>query len=248
MFAKSLKIAVITALATTLLFSAVIPVVFASAVNFAITDITASCNGTGQVTYTGTIPQGGFTLELMDKAPDNSGPFISTVPATIITITTGGSPVSYTLPLTNWNPPHLRIDSNYNTKSPSLNCEGDPNPTPTPTITVTATPTPTITPTPTPDDPGDQVTPTPTSIVTPTPTVTETVTPNPTPTPTTGSSDNNSSNNDSGSNNQSQGQVLGAATEFTGTGVAEDVLASVAGLSGVLLMGTGICVKFSAKS
>lgn len=90
---------------------------------FAITSISANCDGTGQVTYTGTIPTGGFTLELMDKSGDNSGPFIPTVPATIITITSGTSPVSYVMPLTNWNPPHYRVDSNFETKSPSLNCQ-----------------------------------------------------------------------------------------------------------------------------
>src|SRR6266850_3219798 len=104
---KGLKIALTTACATMLFLGALIPEVFASASSFAISAITAACDGTGQVTYTGTIPQGGFTLELMDKASDNSGQFISTVPPTVITITTGTSPVNYALSMTNWNPPHV---------------------------------------------------------------------------------------------------------------------------------------------
>lgn len=203
---------------------------FATPANFAISDITANCNGTGQVTYTGAIPQGGFTLELKDKAADNSGPFIPTVPPTVITITSGTSPVSYTIPLTYWNPPHYRVDSNYNTKSPSLNCSGvtptptntptpTPTSTPTPTPTVTATPTPTFTPTPTPcanggncdviiiDCPGEGdcevnvgSTPTPTATPTATPTPTSGPTATPTPGPTATPTPGPSNN---GSNNNS---------------------------------------------
>lgn len=256
MFKKSHILASIFILLSVVYLNSISLEVFASASSFAISGITANCNGTGQVTYSGTIPQGGFTLELMDKAADNSGPFISTVPPTVITITSGGSPVDYIMPLTNWSAPHYRVDSNFNTKSPSLNCDAASTPTPTPTSTpvVTPTSTPTVTPTPTPSDPGDNdPTPTPTQ---PSPTATAGTAPTVTPTPTQesnngGSNDNNSnsnSNSSSSSNNQSQGQVLGAATEFTGTGTAEDVLASIAGMLGVVLTGAGVCIKKLAKS
>lgn len=115
----------------------------AEAGNFAITEITANCNGSGLVSYTGTLPQGGFTLSLMDKAPDDSGPFMPTSPPTVITITSGDSPVAYTMPLGNWSPPHYRVDSNFSTKSPSLSCGAIATDTPQATATQTRTVTPT---------------------------------------------------------------------------------------------------------
>jgi hypothetical protein len=113
----------------------------AEATSFSITEITANCDGSGVVSFTGTIPDGGFTLELMDKAPDNSGSFIPTSPPTVITITSGDSPIAYTMPLGNWSPPHYRVDSNFSTKSPSLSCEAGATDTPQPTATQTVSPT-----------------------------------------------------------------------------------------------------------
>ena len=121
----------------------------AEAGGFSITSITANCNGAGLVYFTGTLPEGGFTLELMDKAPDNSGSFVPTSPPTVTAITSGDSPVAYAMPLGNWSPPHYRVDSNFETKSPSLFCEGAATNTPQATATGTVTPAASATRTPT---------------------------------------------------------------------------------------------------
>ncbi|HET7098919.1 MAG TPA: hypothetical protein VFI61_01640, partial [Patescibacteria group bacterium] len=111
---------------------------------FAITSITASCDGSGLVYFTGTNP--GFNLTLMDKHLGPSGPFLSS--GISLSIPAGGtSPIAYQLDLSGWTGgPHYRVDSNYNTKSPSLNCGDDDatnTPTPSPTLTLTPTSTPT---------------------------------------------------------------------------------------------------------
>ncbi len=223
-----------------------------AAAGFSITQITANCDGTGQVFFTGTIPSNGFTLELMDKATGNSGSFIETVPPTIITITSGTSPVSYSMSLANWNPPHLRVDSNYDTKSVSLFCDATSTPTPTTTVTPTGTttPTPTITATPT-------VTSIPT--LTPTPTVTPTVTVTPTdpttPTPTdvvssgctsncggSGHGDGLSDGKSDGKSSSPEQAVLGAST-MADTGVFDSNVMNLFLLGGMLSMGASAYAK-----
>lgn len=162
----------------------------ATPVNFSVDSITADCNGTGQVTYTGTIPSGGIVLTLYDKHLGDAGAFIISDPVVSTIITSGTSPVSYSLDLSGWTGgPHYRVDSNYNTKSASLDC-GTLTPTPTPTV---------VTPTPTTDPghhyacvenactlvngAGDNTCSSNNDCGEPTPTPTETVTPTPTNTP-----------------------------------------------------------------
>lgn len=219
---------------------------------FSICSITVDCNGQGQVYFTGSIPQGGFTLELMDKAANNAGSFIETAPnKTIITITSGTSPVSYSLPLTYWNPPHMRVDSNYNTKSPSIYCSGagvtptteiTPTVTVTPTATPSATPavtvTPTVTTTPT-VTPTVTVTPTPTTdpcannaCVTPTPTAT------PTPTSTNSGNGGSSSGGSSSSSTTTTQAVLGAST-MAETGTFTENLMNILLIAGIISLAAG---------
>lgn len=129
---------------------------------FAVTAITADCDGSGTVTFTGEIPAGGLTLTVMTKAPDNSGSFFPSPDVPVLTFTDGTSPLAYQFDLSNFDEKHYRVDSNFNTKSPSLDCEGGETPT------VEATPSPQITPT------LDVTTETPEATGTPTPTATST--------------------------------------------------------------------------
>lgn len=127
--------------------------------SFAITSITADCDGSGLVYFTGAIPDGGLTVTLMTKAPDNSGPFFPAPGVAVLTFTDGPSPLAYQFDLTKFDSKHYRVDSNFNTKSPSLECES----TPTPTASATATPEDTATPSSTPSStvtPDNTLTPT----------------------------------------------------------------------------------------
>ncbi len=152
--------------------------------NFGIVEITANCEGSGTVTWTGNNP-GDITLTLMDKHNGNAGPFIPSDPLIQTTVPADAvSPYHYQLDLSGWiGGPHLRIDSNYNTKSDSYNCPGfEPSATPTVTQTKepTATPTHTTTSTAVPSDTAtatETVTNVPTDTPTPTETGTSTITP-----------------------------------------------------------------------
>ncbi len=135
---------------------------------FSVDGITADCDGSGLVSFTGTIPPGGFTLTLMTKAANNSGQFFPAPGVPILAFTSGNSPLGYRFDLTNFVGPHYRVDSNFNTKSPSLSCG---NPTASDTPTATDTPAPTNTPTAT-----GTLTATGTAIATNTPTPTNTPT------------------------------------------------------------------------
>jgi len=117
---------------------------------FAITSITANCNGSGTVSFTGDIPAGGFTLTLMTKASDNSGAFFPAPGVPVLTFTSGTSSISYQFDLTAFVGGHLRVDSNFQAKSDSLFCGGGETSTATsvpatntPTSVATATRTPT---------------------------------------------------------------------------------------------------------
>lgn len=148
--------------------------------NFGIVEITANCEGSGVVTWTGANP-GDIVLTLYDKHLGNAGPFIPSDPLIQYFVPADAtSPHAYQLDLSGWTGgPHYRVDSNYNTKSASYNCPGF-EPSATPTVTPTASPTDTATNTPVPPS----ATPTDTATNTPappsaTPTDTETNTPVP---------------------------------------------------------------------
>src|SRR4029079_10299014 len=96
---------------------------------FEIGEITANCNGSGQIFFTGTIPAGGITLTLMTKAADNSGQFFPAPGVPTLPFTSGTSPISYQFDLTNFTGGHYRVDANFNEKSESLFCEGSVTPT-----------------------------------------------------------------------------------------------------------------------
>lgn len=146
--------------------------------NFGIVEITANCEGSGVVTWTGANP-GDIVLTLYDKHLGNAGPFIPSDPLVQYFVPADAtSPHAYQLNLGGWTGgPHYRVDSNYNTKSASYNCPGF-EPSATPTVTPTASPTDTATNTPVPtytSTPTETATDVPTD--TPTPTVTATETP-----------------------------------------------------------------------
>lgn len=200
---------------------------------FSITTISANCNGTGTVSYTGTIPNGGIILTLYDQHLGNGGGFVISNPVISTTITSGSSPVSYSLNLSGWTGgPHYRVDSNYNTKSESLYCDSTPTATPTqtqptatPTQQPTTTPTQGVTPTPTTDPCANNacVTATPTVTDTPTPTVTptsaptDTPTPGPTATPAPCTSNCGGDNNNNTPSNPTQAVLSASAMADTGT-------------------------------
>ncbi len=106
---------------------------FAQTPTFAITGISADCNGTGQVTFTGIIPDDGIVLTLYDKHGGNGTQFVPADPLIFKTIPFGStSPASYTLDLATWTGgPHYRVDSNFETKSASLYCTGTEKASPT---------------------------------------------------------------------------------------------------------------------
>jgi hypothetical protein len=160
---------------------------------FGILSITANCNGSGVVSWTGTNPQ--IVLTLMDKHLGSSGPFIPAVPpVTYVIPAESTSPYSYQLDLSGWTGgPHYRVDSNFHTKSASYYCPVIPTETPTETPTPTLTPTLTETATETQEPPTETATPTltdtPTETQEPptetaTPTETQTLEPRLTDTPT----------------------------------------------------------------
>lgn len=154
-------------------------------------------------------------------------------------------------------------------------CPPDHRPTPTSTPTPTPTPTPVIhrcddnfypdnhhnhddciTPTKTPT-----VTPTPTIAVTPTPTpaITAEPTATPTPMPPVGPWDHNGDGLSDGRSDglsscpqctappQSQGQVLGASTEYAGTGVADEIVMNIVGAIGGVSTVSGLVLSVKKK-
>ena len=146
---------------------------------FSVDGVTANCDGGGLVSFTGTIPPGGFTLTLMTKAADNVGQFFPAPGVPLLQFTSGNSPLAYQFDLTNFAGPHYRVDSSFNTKSESLYCVGTPSATETPTVLAnTATPVSTAT-----EVVGTQ-SPPPTIVATDTPTATDTETVADTPTAT----------------------------------------------------------------
>jgi hypothetical protein len=133
-----------------------------------VSSITAGCDGSGVVTYTG---PGGFFLNLTGGAFNANG-----AEPGVPDIAVGASPFSYQFDLTGYVGPHYRVNAigGVNTTNPeksvSYNCGGT-TATNTPTETPTNTPTATNTPT---DTPTDTPTATPTETPTFTPTATNT--------------------------------------------------------------------------
>lgn len=146
------------------------------------------------------------------------------------------------LPSLNWPDGQSFFFNNCEIPTSDDDVDDDPTPTDTPTDT----------PTPTPDDEvnDEDVDPTPTDTPTPTPTVTQDVSPTETPTPTptassgtggTGGS-TNSTSSDSTTESEPQVQattaVLGAST-FAGTGVFEQTIMNLMGITGMLSLALG---------
>lgn len=141
-----------------------------------------------------------------------------------------------------------------------------PSPTATPIPTVTPSPTPSVSPSPTPIDECDEEVCEPT----PTPIMDETITPTPTTNPGNqggpgdGKSDGRSDGKSScpectkapaigggdvlGVSTESEGQVLGASTDFAGTGTAADMLMNIIGSTGLLSVLSGMTMLKKKKS